>query len=80
MACAMISVFGAVFCGVLAICIGNNYQYLGEWYVTTEPHDSFKTQQTNAVKNCWIVAGIYGALAIVSTIGSCYYSAKAKRA
>ena len=55
------------------------FRYLGEWYSTTEPHDSFSTQQKNAVKNCWIVAGVYGALAIVSTLGSCYYSAKAKR-
>lgn len=26
LACAMISAFGAVFCGILAIALGNNYQ------------------------------------------------------
>ena len=54
-------------------------RYLGEWYDASEGHASFKSQQTAAVKNCWIVAGIYGGLAILSAIGNCYYSVKAKR-
>lgn len=54
-------------------------RYLGEWYDASEGHASFKSQQSAAVKNCWIVAGIYGGLAILSVLGNCYYSVKAKR-
>ena len=29
---------------------------------------------------CWTVAGVYGAFAVASALGMCYYSIKAKRA
>ena len=56
-------------------------RYLGEWYETSEPdHPSYEEQKENAMNMCWTVAGVYGAFAVASALGMCYYSIKAKRA
>ena len=56
-------------------------RYIGEWYdVTSDNPVPYDVQRRDAVSNCWTVAGIYGALAVLSGLGSCYHSLKAKRA
>lgn len=55
-------------------------RYMGEWYDTSEPNSPpYAEQRANAMHNCWLVAGIYLALAVVSGLGTCYFSFKAKR-
>lgn len=53
---------------------------MGEWYDTSEDsHTSYEQQRADAMHNCWVVAGVYLALAVVSGLGTCYYNIKAKR-
>ena len=55
-------------------------RYLGEWVdASDDKHANFETQQKAAVRNCWIVAGVYLAMALVSAVGSCFYASRAKR-
>ncbi len=53
---------------------------MGEWYDTTEPnHPSYEEQKAAAVHNCWTVSAIYGGIAVLCALGTCYHSFKAKR-
>ena len=55
-------------------------RYMGDWYDTSDENTvSYDQQRANAMHNCWLVAGIYLALAVVSGLGTCYFSFKAKR-
>ena len=53
---------------------------MGDWYDTSDENTvSYDQQRANAMHNCWLVAGIYLGLAVVSGLGTCYFSFKAKR-
>ena len=55
-------------------------RYMGEWYDTSETdHAPYAEQKANAMHNCWVVAGIYLGFAVLSGLGTCYFSIKAKR-
>ena len=55
-------------------------RYMGEWYDTSEEdHAPYAEQKANAMHNCWVVAGIYLGFAVLSGLGTCYFSIKAKR-
>ena len=55
-------------------------RYLGEWYSTAEAnHPSYEEQKAAAVHNCWTVSLIYGVIALLCVIGTCYHSFRAKR-
>ncbi|KAK9807031.1 hypothetical protein WJX72_011338 [[Myrmecia] bisecta] len=75
MFCLFISIFGVFFMGAMAILIGNDYQYVGEWYdaTTGEPYSE---QKANALHNLWMVTGVWGGFAVVSLIGTCYHTFK----
>ncbi|KAK9809801.1 hypothetical protein WJX73_008094 [Symbiochloris irregularis] len=84
-ACGIISVFGAVFMGIIALMVGADYEYLGEWYkVPSEdesapPVGTYEEQKAAALKNCWTVAAFYLGFAVLCGIGLCYYSLRARR-
>ncbi|KAK9905107.1 hypothetical protein WJX75_009725 [Coccomyxa subellipsoidea] len=80
MFCLGMSIFGSIFMGAMALMLKNEYQYLGEWYDTSEPdHPSYQEQRAAAMHNCWTVAAIYGGIAVLCAGGTCYHSFKAKR-
>lgn len=72
MGCGILAVFGAVFLAAMAILISKDYDYLGEWFdASTEA--LYENQRSEAVKNCWTVAGIYLAIAVLCGIGMVYH-------
>ncbi|CAL5220523.1 g2555 [Coccomyxa viridis] len=80
MACMGMSIFGALFMGGMALMLKNDYQYMGEWYDTSEDNYApYAEQKANAMHNCWVVAGIYLGFAVLSGLGTCYFSVRAKR-
>ena len=53
---------------------------MGEWYDTSEDNYApYAEQKANAMHNCWVVAGIYLGFAVLSGLGTCYISVRAKR-
>ncbi len=55
-------------------------RYMGEWYDTSEDNYApYAEQKANAMHNCWVVAGIYLGFAVLSGLGTCYFSVRAKR-
>lgn len=55
-------------------------RYLGEWYDTSEAdYPSYQEQKAAAMHNCIVVASVYGALAAVCAVVTCYHSVRAKR-
>ncbi|KAG2426513.1 hypothetical protein HXX76_011740 [Chlamydomonas incerta] len=78
--CTLISGFGAFFMFFLGICIGNNYEFVGEWYVHEEGRGSPTHEQiTTAARNCYITGGIYIAFTVLAAVCVCYQNKKAKR-
>lgn len=56
-------------------------RYVGEWYNPPgeEGAKSLPDQKSAAVKNCWTVAGVYLAFAVLCGFFMVYYNFKAKR-
>ncbi|KAL3155381.1 hypothetical protein ABBQ38_010940 [Trebouxia sp. C0009 RCD-2024] len=79
MGCGLLSIFGAVFMAALAILIGKDYDYLGEWFDLSklepgsDPTAVYAEQRAAAIHNCWAVGGIYLALAVVCGLGMVYH-------
>ena len=54
-------------------------RYLGEWYDTstnTTTHEilsPYSNQKSAAMTNCWVVGGVYFALALVCGLGMVYH-------
>eukprot|EP00884_Botryococcus_braunii_P003903 jgi/Botrbrau1/13513/Bobra.0347s0001.1 len=77
--CLGMSVFGCLFMGAMAIMLKNNYEYLGEWYETSEPnHPGYAEQRAKAMHNCWTVSGIYGGIAVACLVGTVVHSIRGK--
>ncbi|GFR51655.1 hypothetical protein Agub_g14088 [Astrephomene gubernaculifera] len=74
--CTLMSGFGAFFMFFLGICIKNNYEFVGEWYVHEEGRGSPTDDQiTKAASSCFITGGVY----IAFTVAQSAFATKTRR-
>lgn len=76
--CTLISAFGALFMGALAILLGRDYPYLGEWYMLETKGGPkpmpYPEQRDKAVHGAWLICIVYAALAFFCGFIFSYHS------
>ncbi|PSC75882.1 DNA mismatch repair [Micractinium conductrix] len=79
--CLGLSIFAMLFLSVLAMLIGSEYPYAGEWFEakpeTPGGHvEPLHEQRDVVVKNLWATVGIYAAFGVVSGMAVCVHKVR----